>query len=79
MLKRQYMEWKHMDSLVKKRLQAQQSVKKVMLTVFLDMKKPITIDFIEKCAIVNSASNSLDNISPYLLNGPYLHNYAICL
>ena len=34
----------------------QQSVKKVMLTVFLDMKGPIPIDFLEKGATVNNAS-----------------------
>ena len=32
------------------------SVKKVMLTVFQDMKGPITIDFLEKVAAVNSTS-----------------------
>ena len=32
--KRQSMEWKHMDSLVKKKFWAQQSLKKVILTVF---------------------------------------------
>ena len=33
------------DSPVKTKFQAQQSVKKVMLTDFWDMKGPITIDF----------------------------------
>ena len=43
------MEWKHTDSPVKKkRFQVQWSVKKVMLTVFWDMKGRITIDFLEK-------------------------------
>ena len=52
--KRQSMEWKH--PLVKKKFNTKWSVKKVMLTVFLDMKGPITIDFLEKGATVNSAS-----------------------
>ena len=54
--KRQFMEWKHSDSMVKKKFQAQQSIKKIILTVFLDMKEPITIEFFEKGAVVNSAS-----------------------
>ena len=33
------------DSLVKKKFQAQWSVKKVMLAVFWDIKEPIIIDF----------------------------------
>ena len=46
------MEWKHIYSSVKKKLQAQQSVKKVMLIVSWDMKGFITIDFLEKYATV---------------------------
>ena len=38
------MEWKHADSLVKKKFQVQWSVKKVMLTAFKNMKGPIIID-----------------------------------
>ena len=44
-----------MDSPVKEKLLAQQSVK-VMLTAFWDMKRPIIIDFLEKDASLNSAS-----------------------
>ena len=53
--------------------QVQQSVKKVMLTAFWNMKGPITINFLEKGATVNSASDShlLMQNSPYLLNDPY--------
>ena len=39
------MKWKHPDSPVKKKSQVQQSVKKVMLIAFGDMKEPIIIDF----------------------------------
>ena len=46
--KRQFMEWKHTDSPVKKKFWAQQSVRKVLLKVFLGMKESITIDFFEK-------------------------------
>ena len=65
------MEWKHTDTLVKKKFWVQQSVKKVMLTVFLDMKGPIIIDFLEKGAVVKSASycQLLTQNSPYLFNG----------
>ena len=45
----------NMDSLIKKKFQAQQSVKKVMLTVFWNMNRPITTDLFEKAGIVNGA------------------------
>ena len=66
-LKRQFMERKHTDSPLKKIFHVQQSVKKVMLTVFLDMRDPITIDFLEKGETVNSASYCwlLRQKSPY--------------
>ena len=38
------------------------SLKKIMLTVFRDLKGPITLDFLEKDAIINSASNFKGNI-----------------
>ena len=38
-------EWKHIDFSVKKKFQIQQSVKKVIITVFWDRKGTITIDF----------------------------------
>ena len=41
-LKSQSMKWKHTDSLVKKKFRVQQSVKKVMLTIFWDTKGLIT-------------------------------------
>ena len=43
------MEWKYIDSPVKKKFQAQQSLKKVMLTVFCN----ITTDFHVKGVTVN--------------------------
>ena len=63
------MEWKHINSLVKKTCQVQQSIKKVMLTVFSDMKETMTIDFLEKGTTVISASyyQLLRQNSPYLL------------
>ena len=45
------MEWK-------KQFWVQQAVKKVMLPAFWDMKRPITIDFLEKGAIVKKATLS---------------------
>ena len=53
--KRQSMEWKHVDSLVKKKFWTQWSVK-VMLPVFWDIKGSIPFDFLGKGATVNSAS-----------------------
>ena len=47
-----YPELKHTDSPVKEKFLAQQSLKKVMLTVFLDMKGSIIIGFLEKGTIV---------------------------
>ena len=44
------------DIPLKKKLRAQHLVNNVTLTVFLDMKGPITIDFLEKGATVNSSS-----------------------
>ena len=55
-LKRQLMEWKHIDFPVNKKFQAQHSVKKMMLTVFWDIKGPITIIFLKKGATINRAS-----------------------
>ena len=52
--KKQSTEWKHM----KKKFWVQQSVKKVMQTDLWNMKGPITIDFQERSATINSASNS---------------------
>ena len=54
---KEFIEWKHIDCLVKKTLQAGPSVKELMMTVFLDIKGLITIDFLEKSAIVNNAFN----------------------
>ena len=44
-------------SLIMKKFQLPQSVKKVMLTVFWEMKGPATIDFLQKGITVNSTSN----------------------
>ena len=71
LLKRQFM--KHTDSLVKKKFWAQQSVKKLMLTVFCVMNGPITIDFLlKKSATVKSDFHCqlLMQKSPSWLNGP---------
>ena len=54
-VKKQSIESKLTDSPVKKKFWSQQSIKKVMLTVFLDIKVPITNDFFEKSATVNAA------------------------
>ena len=43
------------DPKVKKKSQVQQSIKKVLLIVFQCMKGPISIDFLENGASVNSA------------------------
>ena len=51
----------HTDSPVKKKFQVQQSVK-VMLTVFCDMKRLITIDFLKKVATVLPTDNSFSKI-----------------
>ena len=56
LIKKKSIEWKCTDSQVKKKFREQYSVKKVMLTVFWDMKGLITIDFLEKVATVNNAS-----------------------
>ena len=55
-LSRKGSQWsrKHMNSQVKKKFWEQQLVKKVMLTVIWNKKGPITIDFREKAATVNS-------------------------
>ena len=72
--KRQFMDWKHTDSLLKKIFRAQWSLKMFHLTDFWDMKEPITTDFLEKDTTVNSVSYSqtIRQNSPYLLNN--LHN-----
>ena len=58
------MKLKHTDSPVKKkRFHAQLSVKKIILTVFWDIKRSITIDFLEKGA---SCSQHLKQNSSYL-------------
>ena len=55
-----------------KKFLAQKSVKKVILIVCQDMKGPIIFDFLEKVAIVSSASyhQLLRENSPHLLNDP---------
>ena len=66
------MEWKHTYFLVKKKFMAQQLVKKVLLTVFYYMKRPITIDFYEEGATVLFLANSLDKIH-HFLNDPCVY------
>ena len=48
------MKWKQTNSPVKKKFWVHQSVKKVMLTAFWNMKELITIDFLEKSETVNN-------------------------
>ena len=73
------MERKRTDFPVKEKFCAQQSVKKVMLIVFWDMKGLITIDFLEKSATQNNASycQLLRKNPTYLLNKSRIfnHNY----
>lgn len=52
--KRQSMEWKHVQSPTKKKFKSQRAVGKVMLTVFWDMKGPVTIDFLQRGTTVNA-------------------------
>ena len=65
----------------KKKLWVQQSVKKVMLTIIWDIKRPITFDLLEKIRTANSASfcQPLRQNSPYLLNDPSLYIFVILL
>ena len=49
----------HTDIMVKKRFYVQKSVKKDMLIVLWDMKRPINKDFHEKGPTVNNASSGL--------------------
>ena len=63
------MEWKYKLS-CKEKFQAQRSVKKVMLTIYWEMKGTITIDILEKVKrqTMLPIAFFLSNISPYLLN-----------
>ena len=77
-IKRQSMEWKYTDSLRKKKFWVQQSVKKVILTVFWDIKGFITIDFFEKVRLqtllpINNFSGGQNSL--YLLNDPSVYVY----
>ena len=65
---------------VKKMFQVQWSLKKVMLTVFWDMKTSMTIDFLEKGKTLNSVSycQVVRKYFAYLLNDPHIllfHTY----
>ena len=55
-MKRQFMEWKHGDSPVKKKFRVQWLINEAILTVFWYMKALLIIDFLEKGITVNSAS-----------------------
>ena len=70
--KKQFIMWKHTESPAKKKLRAQWSLKKLILTVPLDIKESITTDFFGKGSTVNSASNCqlFWKNSLYLLNDP---------
>ncbi|XP_067947100.1 histone-lysine N-methyltransferase SETMAR-like [Watersipora subatra] len=52
--KQQSLRWKHPSSPVTKKFRVQRSVKKVMLTVFWDVRGPITVSFLEQGTTVNS-------------------------
>ena len=69
-VKKQSIELKHINSPGKEKFLAQLSIKKVMLTIFWDIKGPLIIDFIEKVVIVNRAyfGKHFGQNSPYLLN-----------
>ena len=54
--KRESMGWKQIDPRVMKMFPALWSIKKIMLTVLMNIKGPITINFIEKVARVNITS-----------------------
>ena len=62
---------------LRKKFLVQLSVKKIMLTVFWDMKGPITIDILEKGAIVSSTSYYQNPL--YLLISPYVCEYIYML
>ncbi len=61
--KRQSMSWKHSDSPTVKKFKAQPSSKKVLLTIFWDMKGTILCDYLETQRTINSEyySNLLKN------------------
>ena len=69
------MVWKRTVSPVKKKFCVQWSVKKVMLTVFWDVKGLITFDFLENDATANSFSycQLLWQNNPHLLNDPCIY------
>ena len=69
------------DSPVNKQFRLQQSVKKAMLTVFWDMKRLISIDFLEKSATVNCVfycQLCRQNLS-YLLNDALMYRVQLLL
>ena len=70
LVKKPSMEWRCIDSLVKKKVWAHHSIKKFMLTMFWDTKGLITIDFLEKGATINSVFLLIWQNSPYLLYDP---------
>ena len=65
------------QDLAKKMFWVQWSVKKVLLTVFWNMKGPVTIDFLEKGTTINSVSLKfcLPQNSPNLLNDHCIYIY----
>ena len=69
-------EWKYTDTPGKKKFQVQQSLKKVMLTVFWYMKGPIDIDFLEKGATVKSISYC-QLLLPYFIYSPSYHRTSM--
>ena len=71
-IEKQFMEWKHSDSTIKKKFMAQWLVGKMMLTVFCDMKGTIIIDFLEKvsnCKQCFLTQNSLNLKAPFSIAG----------
>ena len=63
------------DYVEMKKIRVQWSVKRVMLTVFWDVKGKVTINFLGKGATVSSSSNCqfLRQNSSYLLNDPQVN------
>ena len=70
-LKIQSVEWKHTDSLIKKKVPGKEEDDADSL---LGHERPITIDFFEKSAMVNRGfyCQLLRQYSPYLLNDLYI-------
>ena len=78
------MEWKHTDTLVKKKFWVPWSLKKVKLTVFCAIKEIMNVDFLEKDATVNRTSycqrlrQNLSNETRINLPNPIILHSPFC-